>query len=137
MLPESTTTMGEGESVATERPFQSMKAVERTRAKLRTWVRARRGWRVENIFVFNFFWVFLGLVLVWGSGCLEGEEGVEEGEKGEEGEECDIRGLRWIGKCRCRGLVSHGRAIGVIVGSTFAAVFKVFGDVAGALPCIR
>ena len=43
MLPESTTTIGEGESVATERPFHSMKAVERTRAKLRTWVSACRG----------------------------------------------------------------------------------------------
>lgn len=48
MLPESTTTMGEGESVMTERPFQSMKAVERTRAKFRTWVRSWRGWRVES-----------------------------------------------------------------------------------------
>lgn len=57
MLPESTTTMGEGLSVATERPFQSMKAVERTRAKLRSWVRARRGLRVvvENMF-FGGFW---------------------------------------------------------------------------------
>lgn len=36
MLPERTTTMGEEELVKTERPFQSMKAVERTRAKLRT-----------------------------------------------------------------------------------------------------
>ncbi len=43
MLPERTTTMGDGESVATESPFHSMKAVERTRAKLRTWVRACRG----------------------------------------------------------------------------------------------
>ena len=30
--------MGEGESVATERPFHNMNAVERTRAKLRTWI---------------------------------------------------------------------------------------------------
>ena len=35
MLPERTTTMGEGEAVKTESDFQSMKAVERTRAKLR------------------------------------------------------------------------------------------------------
>lgn len=35
--------MGDGESVAIESPFHNMKAVERTRAKLRTWVRACRG----------------------------------------------------------------------------------------------
>jgi len=49
---ESTTTMGDGESAATERPFQSMKAVERMRAKLRTCAASWRGWRVvraENI----------------------------------------------------------------------------------------
>lgn len=45
MLPDRTTTIGEGESVATERPFHSIKAVERTRAKLRTWVSSWRGWR--------------------------------------------------------------------------------------------
>lgn len=43
MLPDRTTTMGEGESVTTERPFQSMNAVERTRAKLRTWARSCLG----------------------------------------------------------------------------------------------
>jgi hypothetical protein len=37
--------MGDEESVATERPFQSMKAVERTRAKLRIWAASCRGWR--------------------------------------------------------------------------------------------
>ena len=53
MLPDSTTTMGEGELVVTERPFHSMKAVLRIRAKLRTWVSAWRGCRVrvENIAV--------------------------------------------------------------------------------------
>ena len=40
--------MGEGESVATERPFHNMKAVESTRAKLRIWVRNCRGWREES-----------------------------------------------------------------------------------------
>ncbi len=45
MLPDKTTTIGEGESVTTERPFHSMKAVERTRAKLRSWARSWRGWR--------------------------------------------------------------------------------------------
>lgn len=45
MDPERTTTMGEGESVARERVFQSMKAVLRTRAKLRVCVRRRRGLR--------------------------------------------------------------------------------------------
>ena len=40
--------MGEGESVATERPFHSMNAVESTRAKLRIWVRNWRGWREER-----------------------------------------------------------------------------------------
>lgn len=48
MLPDRTTTIGEGESVATERPFQSIKAVDRTRAKLRTWVRSCRGCSVFN-----------------------------------------------------------------------------------------
>jgi len=49
MLPERTTTIGEGESVATERPFQSMNAVERMRAKLRTWEAICRGWRVVRL----------------------------------------------------------------------------------------
>ena len=50
MLPERTTTIGEGESVTTDRPFHNMKAVERTRAKLRTWVRDCRGLpRAESI----------------------------------------------------------------------------------------
>jgi hypothetical protein len=40
--------MGEGESVATERPFHIMKAVERTRAKLRIWVASCRGARFER-----------------------------------------------------------------------------------------
>ena len=37
--------MGEDEFVAIDRPFQSMKAVERTRAKFRAWVRV---WRAEE-----------------------------------------------------------------------------------------
>ena len=49
MLPERTTTMGDGESVATERPFHSMNAVESTRAKLRSWVSSCRGWRPPSI----------------------------------------------------------------------------------------
>jgi hypothetical protein len=52
MEPDSTTTIGEEESVVTERPFQSMNAVLRTRAKFRIWVRSWRGWREvreENI----------------------------------------------------------------------------------------
>lgn len=44
MEPERTTTMGEGESVARERVFQSMKAVLRIRVKLRAW---RASWRGE------------------------------------------------------------------------------------------
>lgn len=48
MDPDSTTTMGEEESVATERPFQSMNAVLRTRAKFKTWVANWRGWRFES-----------------------------------------------------------------------------------------
>jgi hypothetical protein len=43
--PESTTTMGEEESVVMERPFQSMNAVLSTRAKFRIWVNSWRGWR--------------------------------------------------------------------------------------------
>ena len=48
MEPERTTTMGEEEFVATERPFQSMKAVLRTRAKLRTWEASCRGCMEEK-----------------------------------------------------------------------------------------
>lgn len=48
MDPDSTTTMGEGESLTTERPFQSMKAVERTSAKLRTWAASCRGCMAER-----------------------------------------------------------------------------------------
>ena len=54
MLPESTTTIGEEESVKTERPFHSMKAVESTRAKLRTCAASCRGWRLaieENMLI--------------------------------------------------------------------------------------
>jgi hypothetical protein len=46
--PDSTTTMGEGESETTEIPFQSMKAVERTSAKLRTWAASCRGCMAER-----------------------------------------------------------------------------------------
>ena len=46
MLPERTTTIGEGEAVNTERDFQSMNAVERTRAKLRSWRAPWRGVRL-------------------------------------------------------------------------------------------
>jgi hypothetical protein len=52
MEPERTTTIGDEESVVMERPFQSMNAVLRTRAKFRTWVKSWRGWRdvrEENI----------------------------------------------------------------------------------------
>lgn len=45
MEPDRTTTMGEGEFVATERPFQSMNAVARISAKLRIWERSCRGFR--------------------------------------------------------------------------------------------
>jgi hypothetical protein len=34
MLPDRTTTMGDDEAVMMDRPFQSMNAVDRTRAKL-------------------------------------------------------------------------------------------------------
>jgi hypothetical protein len=43
MDPESTTTIGDGESLAIEIPFQSMKAVDRTSAKFRTWAASCRG----------------------------------------------------------------------------------------------
>lgn len=43
MDPDRTTTIGEGEFVATERPFHIMKAVERTRPKVRSWERSWRG----------------------------------------------------------------------------------------------
>lgn len=50
MEPERTTTMGDGESAMTERPFHIMNAVERIRAKLRIWARACRGfWRALSI----------------------------------------------------------------------------------------
>jgi len=44
--------MGDEESVVMDRPFQSMNAVLRTRAKFRIWVKSWRGWREvreENI----------------------------------------------------------------------------------------
>jgi hypothetical protein len=44
MLPDKTTTMGEGELERMDRVFQSMKAVLRTRAKFRTWRAVWRGW---------------------------------------------------------------------------------------------
>jgi hypothetical protein len=43
MDPESTTTIGDGESLAIEIPFQSMKAVDRTSAKFRTCAASCRG----------------------------------------------------------------------------------------------
>jgi len=50
MEPDNTTTMGEGESAITERPFHIIKAVERIRAKLRTCAAACRGfWRAESM----------------------------------------------------------------------------------------
>lgn len=52
MDPESTTTMGEGESERTDSPFHIMKAVERISPKLRIWERACRGLEsAENIVV--------------------------------------------------------------------------------------
>jgi hypothetical protein len=48
MDPESTTTIGEGESETMERPFHSMKAVERIRPKLRTCAASCRGFRLES-----------------------------------------------------------------------------------------
>lgn len=70
MLPERTTTIGEDESVMTERPFQSMKAVERTRAKLRTWAASWRGCMPEReesivvvVVVVVEWWAIL--VLLW------------------------------------------------------------------------
>ena len=59
MLPDSTTTMGDGESVATDRPFHSIKAVERTRAKFRIWVRNCRGWRDERVENMSAEWVYV------------------------------------------------------------------------------
>ena len=40
--------MGDGESATTERPFQSMKAVDRTSAKLSTWAASCRGCMAER-----------------------------------------------------------------------------------------
>lgn len=52
MEPDKTTTMGEGESAITERPFHIMKAVDRIRAKLRTCAAACRGfWRAESMVI--------------------------------------------------------------------------------------
>lgn len=44
MLPDKTTTMGEGELEKIERVFQSIKAVLRTSAKLRTCRAVCLGW---------------------------------------------------------------------------------------------
>ena len=50
MDPERTTTIGDGESAMTESPFHIMNAVERMRAKFRSWAAACRGfWRADNI----------------------------------------------------------------------------------------
>jgi hypothetical protein len=43
MDPDSTTTIGEGESLTTESPFQSMKAVDSTSAKFSTCAASCRG----------------------------------------------------------------------------------------------
>jgi hypothetical protein len=53
MLPDRTTTMGEGESAMMERVFHIMKAEERTSAKLRVCWRNCRGLEVreENMVV--------------------------------------------------------------------------------------
>jgi len=60
MDPESTTTMGDGESEITERPFHIMNAVERIRPKLSSWAAACRGfWRKESMV--GAFWRFGGL----------------------------------------------------------------------------
>ena len=40
--------MGDGEFEARERPFQSMNAVERIKAKFRDWARRRRGLKEEK-----------------------------------------------------------------------------------------
>lgn len=61
MLPESTTTIGEGESLMIEMPFQSMNAVERTRAKFRTWVANCRGWRLESAEIIVFYLRFVAV----------------------------------------------------------------------------
>lgn len=53
MEPDSTTTMGEGESAITESPFHIMNAVERMSAKFRTCAAACRGFcRAESMVVF-------------------------------------------------------------------------------------
>lgn len=50
MEPESTTTIGEGESAITESPFHIMKAVERINPKLRTCAAACLGFCIaENM----------------------------------------------------------------------------------------
>ena len=48
MLPDNTTTIGEGELVATDRPFHNIKAVDSTRAKLSACASNWRGDRAER-----------------------------------------------------------------------------------------
>jgi len=43
MDPDRTTTMGDGESETTLRPFHIMKAVDNTSAKFKTWAASCRG----------------------------------------------------------------------------------------------
>ena len=50
--------MGEGESLMIEMPFQSMNAVERTRAKFRTCAANCRGWRLESAEIIVFLAVY-------------------------------------------------------------------------------
>jgi hypothetical protein len=50
MEPERTTTIGDGESAITERPFHIMNAVDSISAKFSTCAAACRGfWRAESI----------------------------------------------------------------------------------------
>lgn len=74
MLPERTTTMGEGEEVRRERDFQSMKAVERTRAKLRSWERRVRGEEVREV-RFSIVLGVVGVNAVGGGACSAGVRG--------------------------------------------------------------
>jgi hypothetical protein len=94
MDPESTTTIGEGESLTTERPFHIMNAVESTSAKFRTCAASCRGCMP----------VTPSMLRVWGE-C-------------EGGGRCDTRG--WALRYDCSGYESVATAgLGVCSGRTF------------------
>lgn len=66
MDPDRTTTMGDGESEMTERPFHIMNAVDRIRPKFRIWAAACRGFPKEENMLENCTRIGFGEIEVMG-----------------------------------------------------------------------